>query len=546
MDYSGFAVGELPLGLNTTGHFEMHAGEVPVSEGGSSLFFWDFRKPQGAREAELGADAGDASKSDSGAPSRPLVLWLNGGPGCSSMDGALLEMGPLRVSPKGVNFNRGWLELADLVFVDQPAGTGFSLVGEGENSPHDLGASTDSLMIFLEKYLAMVGAPYKNLIVGGESYAGQYVPHLARAIKDSPMGGMLRGITLGNAWLDPNLQSLSFVPFAMSNGLMDGTDGQREWVLAQHDKCQNVVNGHDQHFADSACDAILPAMLSMFQPGPNQCTNVYDVSKVDSYPACGNNWPEGLTQVTQFLNRDDVQGALHVSKKWDECNGAIFKAFKPPREQLAAGLLKGLLDDGIKVQLFSGTNDLICNYMSTELVLRKYLGDYIEEGDDTFDDASLAPRDTMFLPLSWNHEGEVAGEAQFWGPLSYVKVTGASHMVSYDLSERSMGLLEMMLTEPYTVNSTLFTGRALDTTTTPPPNEDSAPSKFTAGLGPLGGALALLAVIFFLGAAAIFALRPNWRPQWGNFRAVPQAPRRKKVHWRDYAEVEMDTFSIQD
>jgi carboxypeptidase D len=56
------------------------------------------------------------------------VIWLNGGPGCSSMDGALMEIGPYRAqTDHSLQYNNGsWDEFANLLFVDQPIGTGFS------------------------------------------------------------------------------------------------------------------------------------------------------------------------------------------------------------------------------------------------------------------------------------------------------------------------------------------------------------------------------------------------------------------------------------
>jgi vitellogenic carboxypeptidase-like protein len=100
----------------------MYSGTLPANSlpnTNHNLFYWLFKSKQ-AR------------------PDAPLVLWLNGGPGSSSMFGLFAENGPLRVSRNGtgtgdfqVHLPRdgqgSWLdEGVDIVFVDQPVGTGFS------------------------------------------------------------------------------------------------------------------------------------------------------------------------------------------------------------------------------------------------------------------------------------------------------------------------------------------------------------------------------------------------------------------------------------
>jgi carboxypeptidase D len=84
------------------------------------------------------------------------VLWLNGGPGCSSMDGAMMEVGPYRVREGGnLEYNNGsWDEFANLLFVDQPVGTGFSYVNTNSYLT-ELDQMADHMIIFLEKWFAL-------------------------------------------------------------------------------------------------------------------------------------------------------------------------------------------------------------------------------------------------------------------------------------------------------------------------------------------------------------------------------------------------------
>lgn len=80
------------------------------------------------------------------------VIWLNGGPGCSSMDGALMEVGPYRVQDGKLVYNEGsWHEFANLLFVDNPVGTGFSYVNTN-GYLHELSEMAQQFIVFLEKF----------------------------------------------------------------------------------------------------------------------------------------------------------------------------------------------------------------------------------------------------------------------------------------------------------------------------------------------------------------------------------------------------------
>jgi carboxypeptidase D len=85
-----------------------------------------------------------------------LVIWLNGGPGCSSEDGALMEIGPYRVREGGkLAMNNGsWNEFANLLFVDNPVGTGFSYV-DTDSFLHELDEMASQFIVFLEKWFTL-------------------------------------------------------------------------------------------------------------------------------------------------------------------------------------------------------------------------------------------------------------------------------------------------------------------------------------------------------------------------------------------------------
>lgn len=84
------------------------------------------------------------------------VVWLNGGPGCSSEDGGLMEIGPYRLKDENtLVLNDGsWHEFANLLFVDNPVGTGFSYV-DTDSYVHELDEMADQFVVFLEKFYAL-------------------------------------------------------------------------------------------------------------------------------------------------------------------------------------------------------------------------------------------------------------------------------------------------------------------------------------------------------------------------------------------------------
>jgi carboxypeptidase D len=117
---------------------KQHAGHVEITpEHNGNLFFWLFHNRHIADKQRL-------------------VIWINGGPGCSSEDGALMEIGPYRVRKEGkLEYNNGsWNEFANLLFVDNPVGTGFSYV-DTNSFLHELDEMAKQFVQFLEKFFKM-------------------------------------------------------------------------------------------------------------------------------------------------------------------------------------------------------------------------------------------------------------------------------------------------------------------------------------------------------------------------------------------------------
>lgn len=150
-------------------------------------------------------------------------MWTNGGPGCSSMEGATTEISPLvllNVKSSGAGlFSKAWSENpyawntnAHVLFVDQPRYVGYS-TGTGSKIQSSTDAAIDIITFIKKWYTLFPGMQRLKLIIAGESYAGHYVPAWAGAMmnhndktSDPNEKINLGGIALGNACVDDNVQ----------------------------------------------------------------------------------------------------------------------------------------------------------------------------------------------------------------------------------------------------------------------------------------------------------------------------------------------------
>lgn len=156
----------------------------------------------------------------------PFVVWLNGGPGASSMGGFFYENGPyqiqedltLKSNPYSWNLN------ATLIYIDQPVGTGlsYSSTNYHVSGPEE---ATANLIIFFNQLMQQY-PQYANLpfYLTGESYAGHYIPRLGVAIMNELPLIKLVGVGIGNGYVDDTYQAPSIPEFALKNGLMTQLD----------------------------------------------------------------------------------------------------------------------------------------------------------------------------------------------------------------------------------------------------------------------------------------------------------------------------------
>ena len=152
----------------------------------------------------------------------PLLIWLTGGPGCSSMLALMVENGPYHVqSDMSLTENPySWNNNASVIWIDQPSSTGYSYDSAGGELVYDEDTIANDLYEFMQYFLGN-NTKYSKLdfYVTGESYAGHYVPHFARTIFDNnnklAPGAIeinLQGIAIGDGLVDPENQYEGYPP----------------------------------------------------------------------------------------------------------------------------------------------------------------------------------------------------------------------------------------------------------------------------------------------------------------------------------------------
>lgn len=411
---------------------KMHAGHIEVNhEHNGNIFFWHYANRHIANRART-------------------VIWLNGGPGCSSEDGALMEIGPYRVKEGGkLEYNDGsWDEFANLLFVDNPVGTGFSYVNT-DSYLHELQEMADQFIVFLEKWFALFPEyADDDLYIAGESYAGQHIPYISRAIMDrnQKFGNKdkwnLKGNLIGNGWISPAHQYQAYVSFAYAEGLVQGGTPEGNTLDKALTDCLSELGqpGAADRININTCEGVLSTFLDVTRSG-DQCYNMYDVRLKDSYPSCGMNWPPDLKDVTPYLRQQDVVDALHINGDkrtgWSECSGSVSSNFRAQKSKASISLVPQLLDDGLPILLFSGAKDMICNHLGTEDMISS-----MEWGGGTGMETSSG----VYAPKrDWYFEGEAAGLWQEARNLTYVLFHNSSHMVPFDYPRRTRDMLDRFM-----------------------------------------------------------------------------------------------------
>ncbi|KAK8607926.1 hypothetical protein V6N13_023370 [Hibiscus sabdariffa] len=401
--------------------FRHYAGYVTVNEkNGRALFYWFY-------EAMSHPDE------------KPLVLWLNGGPGCSSVGyGATQEIGPFLVDTdgRGIKFNNfSWNKEANMLFLESPVGVGFSYSNTSTDYDNigDEFTANDAYTFLHKWFFKFPSYRTRTFYIAGESYAGKYVPELAELIYDNnnnmdpSLYIKLKGILLGNPETNDAEDWRGMVDYAWSHAVISEETHRiitESCDFKSNDTWSNKV-------CSQAVDEVIKQykeidIYSLYTPvcirdtAASDDRSIYQVmlkrTSSNMMPRILGGFDPCLDDYAKaFYNRLDVQKALHVSdghhvRNWSICNMKMFNNWTDSKPSVLP-IYKKLVAAGIRIWVYSGDTDGRVPVLSTRYSIS-----------------------TLELPITktwrpWYHEKQVSGWFQEYKGLTFATFRGAGHAV---------------------------------------------------------------------------------------------------------------------
>ncbi|XP_061355615.1 serine carboxypeptidase-like 50 [Gastrolobium bilobum] len=383
-------------------------GYLPVSPTSSSSIFYTFY---------------EAHNSTSPLSQTPLLIWLQGGPGCSSMIGNFYELGPWRVTKSlTLEPNPGaWNRIFGLLFLDSPIGTGFSVASTPEEIPTDQNAVAKHLFAAITRFVQLDPVfKHRPIYITGESYAGKYVPAIGYYIleKNAQLQGServnLAGVAIGDGLTDPVTQVVTHAANAYYVGLINDRQ-KNELEKAQLEVVGLARIGNWSEAAD-ARNEVLRVLRNI-----TGLATLYDYTRKAPYE-------DDL--VAEFLNFAEVKKALGVNESFVYvlCSDIVDAALHADAMKSVKYMVEHLVRKS-RVLLYQGQHDLMDGVVQVEAWVKTMKWEGIVE----------------FLNAErkiWKVNGELAGYVQSWKSLTNVVVLGAGHLLSADQAVNSQTMIE--------------------------------------------------------------------------------------------------------
>lgn len=355
----------------------------------------------------------------------PVIVWLQGGPGATSLYGLFTENGPLRV--RNNKFERrkyNWALSHHIIYIDNPVGTGFSFTKDPKGYCTDQNRVGEELYSTMIQFFQLFPELQSNkFFVTGESYGGKYVPALAYTIhKKNPTSKIkinMKGIAIGNGLSDP-INQLVYGKYLYQIGLIDWN--QAKVFEKYENKTKQYIQQEQWLKAFETFDMLLNGDMigekSLFA----------NMSGFDLY--FNYLHTRDYTQSEDFgpmIQKSAVRNAIHVGELPFNNGTIVEEHLKEDVMKSVAPWVSELLDH-YYVVIYNGQLDIIVAYPLT----LNYLRNLNFTGAEDYKTAKR---------YIWKVDGEIAGYVKQAGKLVEIMVRNAGHMVPGDQPKWALDLI---------------------------------------------------------------------------------------------------------
>ena len=386
----------------------------------------------------------------------PVILWMTGGPGCSSSLATLVENGPCHINmTTGELYSNpySWNNAATIIYIDQPAGVGFSYADYPSGYDYNETMVAEDMYWFLQAfYTAFPQYLSNDFFVYGESYGGHFAPATAHRVwegiqKKQGLILPLKGLSVGNGMTDPQVQFSYYSHLAYQwcrtvKGAPCINETTYQGILAAEPVCTGLIaqcNGANGGNNTACVDALNYCSNNIMGPYFNTGLNVYDIRVPCWVPGLCYNF----TFVHDFMNSPAVQSSLGVLSQnitWHSCNMQVNGMFSADWTRNFQQLIPDLLKSNIRVLIYSGDMDFICNWLGN----KAWTLELPWSGQTSFAATHDKP---------WYVDEVEAGmfrtvsNAKVNMLFNFVQIHGAGHMVPMDQPKRALRMVQHFISD---------------------------------------------------------------------------------------------------
>ncbi|XP_076852882.1 retinoid-inducible serine carboxypeptidase isoform X2 [Brachyhypopomus gauderio] len=378
----------------------------------------------------------------------PLVMWLQGGPGGSSCGfGNFEEIGPLDTDLKPRETS--WVNAANVLFVDNPVGTGYSYTDSMDALTTDVSMVAADMMVLLQNFFSQKPEFQKiPFHIFSESYGGKMAAaislELIKAIQKGSIKCNFAGVALGDSWISPLDSVLTWGPYLYSTSLLDDyglkevmkaaktvqqmvAEGKYEEATQWWANTENVVeqNTNGVNFYNILTQDLNNMRKS--SAGDESCLSVLKRRHVRPLHR------QSLAELMNGPIREKL-GVIPKNVTWGGQAEDVFSSMAGDFMKPVVDIVDELLAAGVNVTVYNGQLDLIVDTMGQEMWVKKLKWDGL----------------ASFNKMKWTALQDPVATSQTgafyktYKNFAFYWILKAGHMIPSDQGQMALRMLKMV------------------------------------------------------------------------------------------------------